>query len=145
MLSTIFHNFIVKFVFKNYFIGGVLVSFGEKIKELRSENGLSAIDITKKLGLTVNIVYAWEHNRNFPNIPTLIKLSKIFNVSVDYLLGLEDDESSIAASHIDLSGKEKALLKFFSILPEDVKDQVIDYTEYHANKYTKPSENLKKA
>ena len=41
------------------------------------------------LFLSQDTISLWELGKSFPDIPSLIKLSKIFNVSTDYLLGLE--------------------------------------------------------
>ncbi len=32
----------------------------------------------------------WERNKSYPDVKTVIKLTQIFNVSADYILGLED-------------------------------------------------------
>lgn len=69
-------------------------SFSTRLKELRDEQHLSQADLLKKL-IEYNIntsaqnISNWEKGRE-PNYKTLIALSKVLNVSTDYLLGLTD-------------------------------------------------------
>ena len=48
----------------------------------------SDLQLSQKLGVTKQTVSNWENDNIQPSIDMLIKLSKIFNVSTDYLLGL---------------------------------------------------------
>lgn len=66
--------------------------FSKKLKELRIEKQLSLNEWSKIIGFAKSTVTEWETKENEPNYDTLIKISKFFNVSVDYLLGLEDFE-----------------------------------------------------
>lgn len=61
-----------------------------KIKELRTEKGLSIKDLAEVFGVTVRAVQRWERGENVPTIDTMIEIAKYFEVSTDYLLGLED-------------------------------------------------------
>jgi transcriptional regulator with XRE-family HTH domain len=64
--------------------------FGSKIIELRQQNHMSQRDLANKLGFDRASIYAWERKGKEPSYATLIKLSKLFDVSIDYLLGNED-------------------------------------------------------
>lgn len=64
---------------------------GDIINELRKDRNIPAKKLSEYLDVSINLVYEWEHNRCEPKIDTIIRLSKFFGVSVDYLLGLEDD------------------------------------------------------
>lgn len=66
---------------------------GEKIKALRMNNGLSQVDLAKKLDVTKQCVSNWENENIMPSIDTLIKLANFFSVSTDYLLGLSKKHS----------------------------------------------------
>ena len=65
-------------------------TFGEKLKELRMEKGLSQKALAEQLGCNQSMISFWENGINEPTITNLLNLSKIFEVSTDYLLGLED-------------------------------------------------------
>ena len=64
--------------------------FAERIKDLRLEKNLSQSELAKELGYTQPAIARWENNLQIPNIEVAVKFAKYFNVSADYLLGLED-------------------------------------------------------
>lgn len=66
--------------------------FCDRLKKIRTQSGLSQLDLAKKLFVTQQAVARWESNKNTPNPETLIKISEILNVSVDYLVGRIDQE-----------------------------------------------------
>lgn len=61
----------------------------EKIKQLREENNLTQSALAKKLNVTRSSVNAWEMGISVPSTALLVELAKLFQVSTDYLLGLE--------------------------------------------------------
>ena len=61
-----------------------------RLRELRIENGLTQQQLSTLLGFGRTTVNEWEVKGNEPNLDTLIKIAKYFEVSLDYLLGLED-------------------------------------------------------
>lgn len=70
--------------------------FGKRLKELREEyNEVAAEKLTgaklgEALGVSKQSVSKWENGLSYPDFDTIIKLSEIFNVSTDYLLGRTD-------------------------------------------------------
>ena len=64
---------------------------GERIKYLREAKGLTQKDVATKLGLESAAISKYELNLREPNIEALKKLSEIFEVSTDFLLGLTPD------------------------------------------------------
>ena len=71
-------------------IGMIEIKFSKKLKELRLEKGISQVKLAKELNVTKATVNDWEHEKCETNFSMLAKISKFFNVSTDYLLGLED-------------------------------------------------------
>lgn len=61
-----------------------------KLKELRKEKGVSQGTVAIALRITTSAYSNYEQGLRIPTIPILIKLCKFFNVTSDYLLGLED-------------------------------------------------------
>ena len=57
-----------------------------KIKEFRKYKNLTRKELANQLGISVNCLLKYENNINEPSIETLIKMSKIFNVSVDAII-----------------------------------------------------------
>ena len=64
-------------------------SFGEKLKELRIEKGLSQKELADLVDTSQSAIFYWENNQQEPKISSLKKLCIFFNVSADYLIGLE--------------------------------------------------------
>jgi len=62
----------------------------ERLKELRLENELSAKELGKILGVRDTTILRWEKGIIIPSIEHLYNIAKYFNVSADYLIGLED-------------------------------------------------------
>ena len=65
----------------------------KKIYELRMSFGWTQVQLAQKLGVTKQTVSNWENDNIQPSIDMLIKISKVFNVSADYLLGLTPTNS----------------------------------------------------
>ncbi len=74
------------------------MDFGSKLKRLRTQAGLTQKQLGSQLGVTKSVVSFYELQERSPSPDVLIKLSQIFHVSTDYLLGLEMGKS------IDVSG-----------------------------------------
>lgn len=67
-------------------------NFGERLKELRIEKGLTQKQLAQKIDNAQSAIVYWESNRQEPSISALKKLCIELDVSADYLLGLEDDK-----------------------------------------------------
>ena len=86
-------------------------SIGKKIKYLRNKQGLSqeelAIKINKRFGSSLNkgMISKWENELGDPRLETVRHLALFFNVSLDYLLGLDvsnaDNDIETIAAHRD--------------------------------------------
>ena len=61
-----------------------------RLKSLRTEKQLSQKQLALELKTTNSSICDWECGRAEPDIEMLIKIAKFFDVTVDYLLGLED-------------------------------------------------------
>ena len=61
--------------------------YGIRIKLLRIETGLTQSQLAEKLSITASTVGKYEREELQPNIDVIIELSKIFEVSTDFLLG----------------------------------------------------------
>lgn len=72
----------------------------ERIKQLRTERGLSQVDLAEKLGVSKQSVSNWENDNIQPSIEMLLKISRIFSVTTDYLLG-EDSRQFLEVTGLD--------------------------------------------
>jgi transcriptional regulator with XRE-family HTH domain len=96
----------------------------EIIKSLRTESGLTQEQLAKIIGFSPAAIGPWENGKQKPAADALIALAKHFNVSADYILGLEKDDGSCALSIMPLSQtitaqqpkEERDLLSAFRLL-----------------------------
>ncbi len=58
-----------------------------RLLELRTENNWSQRDVAKKLFISQGTYNNWENGKTQPSIEQLISLSKLFDVSIDYIVG----------------------------------------------------------
>lgn len=62
-------------------------NLGDRIKTLRAAKNITQQDLAHRLGITKSVISAYENSIRYPSYDILIKLSNIFGVSTDYLLG----------------------------------------------------------
>ena len=65
-------------------------NIGKKIKELRLENKLSQTKLAERLNVSQDTISLWERDISLPSADYIIKLCKIFEISADCLLGIDD-------------------------------------------------------
>ena len=61
-----------------------------RLKQLRKEKGLTQQEVADLLGIDRRSYSAYETGVNSINAQTLIRLSRIYSASIDYMLGLTD-------------------------------------------------------
>lgn len=64
--------------------------FCERLKDLRTEQNLTTIQLAKELGVGDSTISRWENGLRIPNIDNLYNIALFFKVSADYLIGLEN-------------------------------------------------------
>ncbi len=68
----------------------MMKKFGERLKELRTEKGYSIQKLSKVLHVSPASIHRWENNQADIQGSYIIMLAQFFDVTTDYLLGLED-------------------------------------------------------
>lgn len=96
-----------------------------RLFELRNELGLSQRAIAKMLNVSQGTYNNWENEKTEPSIAQLIQLSKIFEVSVDYIIGNSDDIGIINYNKT-FNEREKDLLDSFNKLPMQIQNNIIE-------------------
>ena len=71
----------------------------ERIRELRLAAGFSQVELAEKLGVSKQSVSNWENDNIQPSIEMLVKISRIFNVSTDFIIG-EDNHTYIEVTNL---------------------------------------------
>ena len=66
-----------------------MVNFGDKLKTLRTEAGMTQTELAKRLSITKSVVSYYELQERTPSPDVLIQLADIFHVTTDYLLGID--------------------------------------------------------
>lgn len=64
--------------------------FAERIRELRLESSMSRATLSKRINVSERLISYWENGKRECDFDMLLRLSELFSVSVDYLLGRSD-------------------------------------------------------
>ena len=62
----------------------------ERIKALREARGWTQAELARRMNMTRNGINSWEQGLSMLSPPSLVDLAKLFSVSTDYLLGVEN-------------------------------------------------------
>lgn len=68
----------------------IIMKFQERLKELRTEKGLSQMQLAIILGISQSAIAKWELGKTEPTASAIISISKYFGESTDYILGIID-------------------------------------------------------
>ncbi len=85
-----------------------MFDFGLRLRELREAHKLSQEQLGKKIGRSKSVISSYENNIKFPPAEILIDMAVIFNVSLDYLVGIDKNEMT---SLNGLSETQKTLIQ----------------------------------
>ena len=66
---------------------------GERLKKIRIERGLNAIEIAKAVNVSKSAISQIESGKNAPDIVTFFELCQLLDCSADWLLGLSDNKN----------------------------------------------------
>lgn len=88
------------------------MKIGNRIKEIRKSKMLTQTELANFLNTTQDTISLWEREKSNPDIEQLIKLALFFDVSTDYLLGLEDEDGhkEISEYNFEYSHKNTKLI-----------------------------------
>ena len=110
------------------------LSFGQNLKDLRHESGLTQEALGQQIGVSTVAIRSWERSARSPGAEHLISLSRVFDVSVDSMLGIHASNEAD-----DLFKRERSLLLRYRTLDEYGKRAVdgvcdIEYERMSAQK-----------
>ena len=92
-----------------------MVNFGDKLRALRTEAGMTQTDLAKRLNITKSVVSYYELQERTPSPDVLIQLADIFHVSTDYLLEINHKKM------IDVSNLSEEDMRFLIINIETLR------------------------
>ena len=71
---------------------------GERLAEIRKDQGDRQADLAQKLHVTLYTVRSWEQEKSAPSHEMLVRICRLYQVSSDYLLGLSDYDPLLSGS-----------------------------------------------
>ena len=95
-----------------------MVDFGDKLKALRTDKGLSQEQLAKRLSITKSMISAYENSVRLPSYDVLTKIALFFNVSFDYLFGISEHQ------FLDTTGLSESQVKALSIIIDEFKSKI---------------------
>ena len=99
-----------------------MVDMGCKLRELRQANGITQKEVADRIGVTASVISAYENDIRLPSYSALIKLTALYNVSADYLLGITEKRTRDSQHLISLDGLTPAKITLVRQLVDALKD-----------------------
>lgn len=88
------------------------MDFGKRLKELRTQAGLTQKQLATQIGTSKSVVSFYENQERVPSPTVLVQLAAVFHVSTDFLLGIDNTEK------LDISGLDDDDKKVVSSMVE---------------------------
>jgi len=101
-------------------------AFANRLRELRLKFYWNQSQLARRAGVSTSLISSYEKSERFPSLDVLIKLSDIFCCSIDYLLGLEYDQTITIK---DLSDNQIRLI--IELISEFKKEQISSLPKKH--------------
>lgn len=93
-----------------------------RIREVRKSRGLTMKQLGKEIGVTESAISQYETDKRQPDSVTLLKLSNLFDVSVDYLLGAATDKKEQAPA-IDESLSDAVSMELLNMIRDASEEE----------------------
>ena len=85
----------------------MVYNIADRIRYLRDKSGLTQTDLANKLGISRSAVNSWEMSLTSPSLANVVEMSRIFKVSLDYLVSASE---KLMVDISDLSIEEKEVI-----------------------------------
>ena len=69
-----------------------MFDFGLRIRQLRERNKMSQEELGRRVGRSKSVISSYENNIKIPPLDVLVEIALVFNVSLDYLVGIDKKE-----------------------------------------------------
>ena len=96
-----------------------MVEFGKKLRQLRKQKQLTQKQLANLVGVQHTMISFYELGDRIPSPDVLIKIASVFHVSVDYLLGLDKQET------IDISGLKESDRDIIRALVDSLREKTL--------------------
>jgi len=101
---------------------------GEVLAELRKDSGMSQKELGKVLSVSSTTISAYERNKTSPSDEIKIEIAKLFNVSLDYLLGVSKEK-------IELNWQN--VLVLHEHFTDEVREEMLEYARFRSASISK--------
>lgn len=112
------------------------MTFGQKLKQLRTDRNLTQSELAEKLNLSKANISKYESNDIEPNLQTLTAISNLFNISIDYLLKnsskIQDGSKALDEELQQLLNDPDTMVAFkdFKNLSDTDKQEIINFIRF---------------
>lgn len=86
------------------------MEIGKCLKDARLKENLTQEDIAEKLGVSRQTISSWENGKSYPDIASIIKISDIFNISLDKFLKEDKKLVNKLQENTDIVKSNKAII-----------------------------------
>lgn len=101
-----------------------------RLKEIRVEKNLLQKDVASAVNHSITCISDWERGKREPSIDDLIRLADFFGVSIDYLVGREEEDGVVIVSCNELSKDESMLIDKLRRLDPLNKELAYQYVDF---------------
>ncbi|PEB52489.1 transcriptional regulator [Bacillus sp. AFS098217] len=107
--------------------------FNERLKQLRIDKNFTQQELAELTGLTKATISRFEGNKKTPSRESVTKLSKVLNVTTDYLLGLSEDPELNEEENKIVTEEGKNIMAIIESLPEEERKKAWEQLEMYVN------------
>lgn len=100
-----------------------------RIKDLRKEKRITQLQLSIELDVTQETISAYEHGRHLPSLAALMKMSKIFDASMDYIMGLSPVRQIQTGDYNAADEQRNLLLYYYQRLGTKNKARLLSYAQ----------------
>ncbi len=104
----------------------------QNLKKARENAHYTQPQVAEKLGITTVAYQNYEYGKREPSNELLCKISDLFGVTTDYLLGRDTGEPEpldSLAGQFNMTALEKKIVEGYLELPEDMRDNLMEFLE----------------
>lgn len=114
------------------------MTLGQKLKEIRKKFGLSQEQLAEIINVSRQAITKWENDSGIPDVSNLQEISKVFGITVDYLLNNENKlPLMVMRINLDKSKYKNKISSYSEILTEYFPEPYVIYNLVRKKKMTK--------
>ncbi len=100
--------------------------FTEKVQALADEKGIKINQLLKETGIGAGTFSTWKKRGTIPSGEVLAKIANYFGVTVDYLLGEDQEHKTVSE---EMTEEEKKMHQLFQSVPKENQKELLDLIE----------------